>query len=769
MKKTNRLQAWIYFALALILVVGIIYLSSAGSIGEEVDFYGLNTDKMTVQSLIGDGTTESEIRYIAITDNGMGYILKKDSKYSEKDITKFADYHFVLFGSDIEKLNEMIENYNTQATEHADWVKISTSRRIVGSPWFEKLLPYLSVIVIVVLGLFLIRSILGANNKSFSFGKTNAQVVRGVKVKFSDVAGIDEEKEELQEVVQFLEDPQKFTRLGAKTPKGILLVGLPGTGKTLLAKAIAGEGGVPFFSISGSNFVEMFVGVGASRVRDLFEQAKKEAPCIVFIDEIDAVGRQRGAGLGGGNDEREQTLNQLLVQMDGFDENSGIIVIAATNRADVLDPALLRPGRFDRQIYINPPDVKGREMILAIHAKNKPLDKNVDLKVIARMTSGFTGADLENLLNESAIKCAKENRNRITMLDIQESINKVIMGPQKKSRVVTDSDKRITAFHESGHAIIGKVLPHCDVVQEVSIISRGMAAGYTLSRPDKDEMHMSYNKLMDNITMFLGGRVAEEMFIKDISTGASSDIEKATSLARKMVTEWGMSRDLGPVNFGSDSEVFLGRDYQRQVSYSDNTASKIDEEVQKILNDCYSKAKEIISSKTQEINTMVTVLLEKETIYYSEVEMIMQGKTSEEILEEMAGREKRDRARVEIERAEAELERVKKEQAVRIKTALALKNGGVLSPEEIEKVKEDSERVIKNAEDKVTEVRQKYSKENLEESETGDKNESVDSTSEAKSPDVAPKKEKKTTTKTRKTQSKDSKSNKEVHEDKQND
>ena len=707
-------------------------MSSAGSNGEEVELFGLASgDKVTVETLIGDGSSESEIEYIVICDNGMGYILKKGSKYNVDNIMKYSDYHFyVLFDSDISKLNDIIETYNTSATGHADWVKVSSSRKIVGGSWFEKLLPYLSVIVVIVMGVFLIRSILGANNKSFSFGKTNAQVAHNVRVKFSDVAGIDEEKEELQEVVQFLKDPQKFTALGAKTPKGILLVGQPGTGKTLLAKAIAGEGGVPFFSISGSDFVEMFVGVGASRVRDLFEQAKREAPCIVFIDEIDAVGRQRGAGLGGGNDEREQTLNQLLVQMDGFEGNSGIIVIAATNRADVLDPALLRPGRFDRQIYINPPDVKGREMILGIHARNKPLDDKVDMKVIARMTSGFTGADLENLLNEAAIKCAKENRNRITMIDIQESINKVIMGPQKKSRVVTDSDKRITAFHESGHAIVGKLLPHCDVVQEVSIISRGMAAGYTLSRPDNDEMHMSYNKLIDNITMSLGGRVAEEIFIKDISTGASNDIERATKLARKMVTEWGMSCELGPVNLGSDSEVFLGRDYQRQVTYSEKTASRIDEEVQKIIEDCYKRAKEIISSHAKEMNIMVDLLLEKETIYYGEVEMIMQGKSLEDILSEMEKQEVRDKARVEIERAEAELERVKKEQAVRIKTANALKNGGVLSLEEVEKVKEDSEKVIKQAEEKVAEVREKYAEKPEDEGEESSKAEETQAPSE---------------------------------------
>ncbi|MBQ3214105.1 MAG: ATP-dependent zinc metalloprotease FtsH [Clostridia bacterium] len=579
---------------------------------------------------------------------------------------------------------------------------------MIGGSWWESFAPYLSVIVVVIFGIILIRSVLGANSKSFNFGKTKAQVAQNIKVRFSDVAGIDEEKEELQEVVEFLKTPQKFTEVGAKIPKGILLVGQPGTGKTLLAKAIAGESNVPFFSISGSDFVEMFVGVGASRVRDLFDQAKKQSPCIVFIDEIDAVGRQRGAGLGGGNDEREQTLNQLLVQMDGFEPNEGIIVIAATNRSDVLDPALLRPGRFDRQIYVNPPDVKGREMILKIHAKNKPIDSSVDFKNLARLTSGFTGADLENLLNESAILAARANKKKITMTDITEGINKVLMGPQKKSRIITDADKRITACHESGHAIIGKVLEHCDVVQEVSIIPRGMAAGYTISRPDNDESHMSYNKLIDTVTMMLGGRVAEEMLIKDVSTGASNDIERATKIVRKMVTEWGMSANLGPINYGSSSEVFLGRDYQNQVTYSEKTAADIDNEIKEIFNKCYNKAKEIIGSHLKEMNTMIEILLEKETIYFNEVELIMKGKSTKQILNIMAKEEIRNKARIEVERAEADLERVKKEQAIRIKTAEALKNGGVITPEEIEKVKTDADKVIKQAEEKVAELKEKF-------------------------------------------------------------
>ncbi|MDE6285132.1 MAG: ATP-dependent zinc metalloprotease FtsH, partial [Bacilli bacterium] len=646
---------------------------------------------------MGDGKKESQVEHIVISSNGIGYVLKKGSDYKLEDITKNCDYFFYWFAeADIDSVQSLIDNYEKVRTEglkgddgewivepNTDWITISYGRVHASTPWLEKALPWIFALAFGVLGYILIKNILGANSKSFNFGKTKAQIAQNVKVKFGDVAGIDEEKEEIQEVVEFLKNPQKFTELGAKIPRGILLVGPPGTGKTLLAKAIAGESNVPFFSISGSDFVEMFVGVGASRVRDLFDQAKKQSPCIVFIDEIDAVGRQRGTGLGGGNDEREQTLNQLLVQMDGFEGNEGIIVIAATNRSDVLDPALLRPGRFDRQIYINPPDVKGREMILKIHARNKPIDSSVDFKNIARLTSGFSGADLENLLNEASILAARSNRKRVTMTDITESINKVLMGPQKKSRIITENDKRITAYHESGHAIVGKVLTHCDVVQEVSIIPRGMAAGYTLSRPDKDEEHMSFNKLIDTITMLLGGRVAEEIFIKDVSTGASNDIERATKIARKMVTEWGMSISLGAINYGSSNEVFLGRDYQNQVTYSEKTASEIDKEIDRIIKECYAKAKEIITSHIKEMNTMVGVLLEKETIYFNEVDLIMKGKTTKQILNFMEKEEIRNKAKIEIERAEAELERAKKEQAIRIKTAEALKNGGVINDEEI--------------------------------------------------------------------------------------
>ncbi len=492
--------------------------------------------------------------------------------------------------------------------------------------------PILVLILCGVVMYIILRQSASSNRQAMDFGKTKARLNMNVSVRFTDVAGAEEEKEELQEIVEFLKDPNKFLQLGARIPKGVLLVGPPGTGKTLFAKAVAGESNVPFFSISGSDFVEMFVGTGAARVRDLFNQAKKNMPCIIFIDEIDAVGRQRGSGLGGGHDEREQTLNQLLVQMDGFEKNEGIIIMAATNRADILDPALMRPGRFDRQIYVNVPDVKGREEILKVHSRNKPLAEDVSFKILARMTSGFSGADLENLLNEAAILAARANRKFIVMEDILEGINKVIAGPQKKSRIVTDSDKRITAYHESGHAIIGKLLENCDDVQEVSIIPRGMAAGYTLTRPENDDAHITRNKLIDMVTMMLGGRAAEEIVIKDISTGASNDIERASNIAKKMVTQWGMSKAIGNMYLGGDKEVFLGRDYGTTHSYSDDLGGVIDNEIKAILDSCYTRALEILQNNRKIMDNMVMVLFEKETIYTEEVNMLFDGKSAEEVI-----------------------------------------------------------------------------------------------------------------------------------------
>lgn len=501
-------------------------------------------------------------------------------------------------------------------------------------------IPILGTILALVVLYIIMKRNSARDNQALSFGKTKARVNANVKVRFSDVAGAEEEKEELQEIVEFLKNPKKFTEMGARIPKGVLLVGPPGTGKTLFAKAVAGEANVPFFNISGSDFVEMFVGVGASRVRDLFDQAKRNMPCIVFIDEIDAVGRQRGAGLGGGNDEREQTLNQLLVQMDGFEKNEGIIIMAATNRPDILDQALLRPGRFDRQIYVHIPDVKGREAIFRVHSRNKPLAPDIDFKALARLTGGFSGADIENLLNEAAILAARNNRTAIIMDDINEAINKVIAGPQKKSRVVTETDKRITAYHESGHAIVAKLLKHCDAVHEVSIIARGQAAGYTITLPENDNNHVTKNKLLDTITMMLGGRAAEEIVIQDVSTGASNDIERATGVAKRMVSEWGMS-ELGTMFLGADKEVFLGRDYGTSHSYSEEMASKIDGQVQKIISACYDRAKQILLDNRAILDTMVRLLYAKNTIFEDEVNMIFEGKTYQEILDKMAETEEK--------------------------------------------------------------------------------------------------------------------------------
>ena len=539
---------------------------------------------------------------------------------------KIGDANFkTMFSRTDTAVAELKTSLNAKGIDY-DWTDPNA-----GAIW-SSLLPLFGSALIMVVFIIILMQTQGGTKGAMNFAKTNARVNHNLKVRFTDVAGAEEEKEELAEVVDFLKAPKKFSELGARIPKGVLLVGPPGTGKTLFAKAVAGEAGVPFFSISGSDFVEMFVGVGASRVRDLFDVAKKSMPCIVFIDEIDAVGRQRGTGMGGGHDEREQTLNQLLVQMDGFESNDGIIVMAATNRADILDPALLRPGRFDRQIYVNVPDVRGREAILKVHARNKPLAKDVNFKTVARMTHGFSGADLENLLNEAAILAARANRKFITNKDLYEGVNKVMLGPQKKSRLVTETDKRITAYHEAGHAILARLLPHCDPVHEVSIIPRGQAAGYTMTRPDNDDNHLTKAKLLDDIVMTLGGRVAEELIIKDISAGASGDIQAVTKRARLMVTEWGMSERVGLISYGSDREVFIGRDMASHVNYSEETAAIIDEEIRLIIETSLKKARELLSKNKHLLDNMARLLVERETIFSEEVDMLMEGKSVEEIM-----------------------------------------------------------------------------------------------------------------------------------------
>ena len=638
---------WIVLAL-IVAVVAFLSVRNCLSASKEVDYSSLK--QIANECSLGGSDTIDDFTGTKYEKNA---VVKKFGNLKSIRISNvLIDAYSITF--------DLVITYNTNATELRSFysyfsrtndsvaeiegylssanVPLSYTNPNAGSIW-SSLLPILGFIVIAVIFFIIMMQTQGGTKGAMNFAKTNARVQQNLKVRFSDVAGAEEEKEELAEVVEFLKNPSKFSALGAKIPKGVLLVGPPGTGKTLFAKAVAGEAGVPFFSISGSDFVEMFVGVGASRVRDLFDVAKKSMPCIVFIDEIDAVGRQRGTGMGGGHDEREQTLNQLLVQMDGFETNEGIIIMAATNRADILDPALLRPGRFDRQIYVNIPDVRGREAILKVHARNKPMASDVNFKTVARITSGFSGADLANLLNEAAILAARAGRKFITNKDLYEGINKVVIGPQKKSRLVTETDKRITAYHESGHAILAKLLKHCDPVHEVSIIPRGQAAGYTMTRPDTDDNHLTKAKLLDDIVMSLGGRVAEELVIQDISAGAAGDIQAVSKRARLMVTEWGMSEKVGPISYGSEKEIFIGRDMASHVTYSEETAALIDEEVRKIVDDGLDKARELLGKNRKLLDVMARLLVEKETIYSEEVEMVMAGKSVEEIIAFMDGNE----------------------------------------------------------------------------------------------------------------------------------
>lgn len=618
------------------IIIVIVFLVIIGAIGL---IFFLNPKTATINigefqkkleaGQIAKVHVSNDIMSIKYTDD----ITDKNKTYDVKTNTRPEIYNIVL------KYNEDAIEFNKTAPDDKKMmvVDLTFNDRNEGS-FLSTIIPILGFVLLAVVAIFLFRSMSGGNKQAMNFGKSKANVTGNLKVRFTDVAGAEEEKEELAEVVEFLKSPQKFSSVGARIPKGVLLVGPPGTGKTLFAKAVAGEANVPFFSISGSDFVEMFVGVGASRVRDLFDQAKKNMPCIIFIDEIDAVGRQRGAGMGGGHDEREQTLNQLLVQMDGFETNDGVIVMAATNRADILDPALLRPGRFDRQIYVHIPDVRGREAIFKVHSRNKPMSPEIDYQILARITSGFSGAEIENLLNESAILCARDNRTVISMEDVYEGINKVVMGPQKKSRLVTEVDKRITAYHEAGHAIMARLLPYCDPVHEVSIIPRGQAAGYTMTRPDNDNDHMTLNKLTSNLAMTMGGRAAEEIVILDISTGAVGDIKQATDIARKMVMEWGMSQKLGPVYFGSNQEVFLGRDYQSTHTYSEDIAAKIDAEVSKLLDTAHKKAVSMLTENKEIMDRMVRLLIERETIYSEEVDLLMAGKPYEDVREALDAR-----------------------------------------------------------------------------------------------------------------------------------
>ena len=629
-KKRTFLLIAIVIVMVLLVAVGFRMLNNKGTDILSYDGLVAKVNRGEIEGIYFSSDYTVNVLYTQASDVDNDTYAKRVESFRKG---KYADATAVITYRN--NLVLALENYEKEAIEANkayNMPEIWLNDPSEGS-FASYILPILSFVVLIGLAIFLFISMRGKGGAggAMNFGKTKSKAATHVKVRFTDVAGAEEEKVELQEVVEFLKSPQKFRAVGAKIPKGVLLVGPPGTGKTLFAKAVAGEANVPFFSISGSDFVEMFVGVGASRVRDLFEQAKKAQPCIVFIDEIDAVGRKRGAGLGGGNDEREQTLNQLLVQMDGFEENESIVIMAATNRADVLDPALLRPGRFDRQIYVNLPDVRGREAIFRVHARNKPLSPEIDFKNLARLTTGFSGADIANLLNESAIIAARENRKVINMVDILEGINKVIAGPQKRSRVVTERDKRITAYHEAGHALVGRLLKNCDAVQEVSIIPRGRAAGYTISRPKSDDNHTTLSHLKDTIAMTMGGRAAEAIIIQDITTGASQDIKQATSIARSMVTEWGMSPELRNVYFGGEQEVFIGRDYQTQASYGEEVAALIDSEIRKIVDTAYDRAVTVISENVEKLHTMVALLYTHETIYGDEVDLVMEGKSVDEI------------------------------------------------------------------------------------------------------------------------------------------
>lgn len=605
----------IFYLLIFLVIVGIVNVFSSDQTQTESVTFTTFTERLE----------QGEVRELTVKPERQVYLVRgqftdqPEGEYFETHVLRSEQTAELLFNAQ-SATGGTFELDVQPADETSGWVT-----------FFTGIIPF---IIIFILFFFLLSQAQGGGSRVMNFGKSKAKIVSDdkKKAKFKDVAGADEEKQELIEVVEFLKDPRKFSAIGARIPKGVLLVGPPGTGKTLLARAVAGEAGVPFFSISGSDFVEMFVGVGASRVRDLFENAKKNAPCIIFIDEIDAVGRQRGAGLGGGHDEREQTLNQLLVEMDGFSANEGIIIIAATNRADILDPALLRPGRFDRQIQVNRPDVIGREAVLKVHARNKPLDDDVNLNAIAARTPGFSGADLENLLNEAALIAARNDKTKINMIHVEEAIDRVIAGPAKKSRVISKKEKNIVAWHEAGHTVVGVKLENADMVHKVTIVPRGMAGGYAVMLPKEDRYFMTKPELLDKIVGLLGGRVAEEVTFGEVSTGAHNDFQRATAIARKMVTEYGMSDKIGPMQFGSNSggQVFLGRDIQNEQNYSDAIAHEIDMETQRIIKESYERCKQILLENKESLDLVAKTLLELETLDAEQIKsLINEGKLPE--------------------------------------------------------------------------------------------------------------------------------------------
>lgn len=625
----------IFYLLIFLVIIGVVSFFNGSN--EPTDH--ISYDKF-VQQLENNGVKSFSIQ----PERGVFEVRGELEAGNKKFITYIPNSEKIL--DRIDKAGSKVEVM--PAKETSGWVTFFTS-----------IIPF---VIIIILFFFLLNQAQGGGSRVMNFGKSKAKLYNDdkKKVRFRDVAGADEEKAELIEVVEFLKDPRKFSELGARIPKGVLLVGPPGTGKTLLARAVAGEAGVPFFSISGSDFVEMFVGVGASRVRDLFENAKKNAPCIIFIDEIDAVGRQRGAGLGGGHDEREQTLNQLLVEMDGFGANEGIIIIAATNRPDILDPALLRPGRFDRQITVDRPDVNGREAVLRVHARNKPLDESVNLRNIAMRTPGFSGADLENLLNEAALVAARQNKKKIDMVDIDEATDRVIAGPAKKSRVISEKERRIVAFHEAGHTVIGLVLDEAEMVHKVTIVPRGQAGGYAVMLPKEDRYFMTKPELLDKIVGLLGGRVSEEIVFGEVSTGAHNDFQRATGIARRMVTEFGMSDKLGPLQFGQQSggQVFLGRDIGNEQNYSDAIAYEIDLEIQRFIKESYERCKKILIENRDKLDLIANTLLEVETLNAEQIKYLVDHGHLPENPEELAtvkvGTKKQDDLKVNINKKKDE-------------------------------------------------------------------------------------------------------------------
>ncbi len=625
-KPNKNNQKWgnlLYIIIPVLMILALSYFVGQENKKEPPKYFEIvqqfNRGEVTEYSLnLSNGVMEYKLK---TTEEG------KTEKYTVPNVDIFLN-----------DIHDAVTEYNNENPENPvkyDYVRGSNTY------WWASMIPSLILTVLLAGFMFFIlrkntQTMMNENNRTLSFGKARVKLGKDEKRKttFKDVAGADEEKAELEEIVDFLKSPEKFNELGARIPKGVLLVGPPGTGKTLLARAVAGEAGVPFFSISGSDFVEMYVGVGASRVRDLFEQAKKNSPSILFIDEIDAVGRHRGAGMGGGHDEREQTLNQLLIEMDGFGANEGVIIIAATNRPDILDPALLRPGRFDRQLTVGYPDVKGREEILKVHAKNKPLAPDVELKTIAQSTAGFTGADLENLLNESALLAARRSKKAITMAEVEEATIKVVVGTEKKSHKITDKEKKLTAYHEAGHAVAAYHLDSQDPVHQISIIPRGMAGGFTMQLPSEDKSYISKGEMLDELVVLLGGRVAEAITLSDISSGASNDIERATEISRKMITRYGMSEELGPVMYGSaNNEVFLGRDFSSSRTYSESTAAQIDSQIKKVITDAYNRCEEILKANMEQLEIVAKYLIKHEKIDGDIFKLLMTGEYAEEDVE----------------------------------------------------------------------------------------------------------------------------------------